>query len=143
VRKIRNNKEIVSYLKEFIKELEQYHSLKCVILFGSRARKDFLPYSDIDLIFIGNFKEKFVKRSKLIYEKYDFHLGLDAFCYIPEEFDKMFHEGVVSNLDAINDGICLLGHDFFMKYKKKLNYLKSKGLRKEPSCLDLTRFYDF
>lgn len=101
-------------------------------MFGSRARKDFFPHSDIDLMFIGNFKEKFINRPKKIYEKYDYNLGLDAFCYTPQEFDKMFNEGVVSNLDAIDEGICLLGHDFFVKYKKKIEYLKNEGLRKDP-----------
>lgn len=129
---ILRNKDIINYLNQYINELKQKLSLECVILFGSRARKDFLPYSDIDLMFIGDFKEKFIKRSEKIYEKYDFNLGLDAFCYTPEEFDKMFHEGTVSNLDAIDEGKCLLGHDFFMKYKQKLDYLKSKGLKKEP-----------
>ena len=44
----------------------------------------------------------------------------------------MFLEGIVSILDAIDEGICLLGREFFKRYKKKINNLKSKGLRKEP-----------
>lgn len=113
-------------------ELNGVLSLECVILFGSRARKDYMPYSDVDLIFIGDFKEKFIKRGAVIYEKFDFRVGLDAFCYTPKEFEKMFQEGIVSILDAIDEGICLLGRDFFKRYKKKINNLKSKGLRKEP-----------
>ncbi|TFF87761.1 MAG: nucleotidyltransferase domain-containing protein [Promethearchaeota archaeon] len=99
-----SNKEVIKYLKKFIEELTQDLSLKCVILFGSRARKDFLPHSDIDIIFIGDFEEKFIKRSKIIYEKYDFPLGIDAFCYTHDEFDEMFQDGIVSHLDAIDEG---------------------------------------
>ena len=59
------NKETIDYLTEFVNELNGVLSLECVILFGSRARKDFMSYSDVDLIFIGNFKEKFIKRGLL------------------------------------------------------------------------------
>ncbi len=91
-----------------------------------------MSHSDVDLIFVGDFKELFVKRGAVIYEKFDFRVGLDAFCYTPKEFEKMFQEGIVSILDAIDEGICLLGREFFKIYKKKINTLKSKGLRKEP-----------
>jgi len=101
-------------------------------LFGSRVREDFLPHSDIDLIFIGDFKEKFINRSSIIYEKHNRKLGLDAFCYTPQEFDTMFIEGIVSILDAIDEGICLLGQDFYKIYKRKIESLKKKGLRKDP-----------
>lgn len=130
--KIKTNEEILNHLTEFVSDIQSSLSLECVILFGSRARKDFMPNSDIDLIFIGNFKQKFIKQSKYIYEKYVISFGLDAFCYTPQEFDIMFHEGVVSILDSIDEGICLLGNKFFETYKKKLIYLKGKGLRKDP-----------
>ncbi|TFG01237.1 MAG: nucleotidyltransferase domain-containing protein, partial [Promethearchaeota archaeon] len=100
--------------------------------FGSRARNDYLPHSDIDIMLIGDFKEKFINRSKIAYEIYDFSLGFDAFCYTPEEFDEMFHQGIVSNLDAIDEGKCLFGNEFFQKYKNELEKLKKRGLKKEP-----------
>ena len=65
------NKKIMEYLSEFIKEIEHYYQLNCVILFGSQARGNFKPYSDIDLIFVGEFKEKFTKRGDSIYEKHN------------------------------------------------------------------------
>lgn len=134
---IPSNKEVINYLDRFIEELRKDLSLKCVILFGSRARKDYVPYSDIDLMFIGDFKEKFINRSKLFYEKYDFPLGIDVFCYTTKEFDEMFHDGIVSNLDAIDEGKCLLGHEFYSKYKKKIENLKKIGLKKDPPVLIL------
>lgn len=122
----------MNYLNRFIKELEQIMSLNCVILFGSRARNDYLPQSDIDLMFIGDFKEKFIYRSKIIYDRYDFPLGIDALCYTSKEFDEMFHDGIISNLDAIDEGRCLLGHEFYKKYKRKIEDLKKLGLKKDP-----------
>lgn len=44
----------------------------------------------------------------------------------------MFYEGVVSILDAVDHGICLYGSRFFKEYEEKLEYLKDKGLRREP-----------
>ena len=129
-----NNKDIKEALNVLIRKVNDSISLRCVILFGSRARKDYTPHSDIDIIFVGNFLEKFINRSSIVLENFDFHLGLgiDAFCYTPDEFEKMFYEGVVSILDAIDHGKCLHGLDFFKEYEKKLEYVKSKGLRRDP-----------
>ena len=124
------NEDVINYLSNFIKEIKSYISLDCVILFGSRVREDFLPHSELDLIFIGDFKEKFINRSSKIYEKHDHKLGLDAFCYTPKEFDTMFIEGIVSILDAVDEGICLLGQDFYKNYKRKIESLKKKDFEK-------------
>jgi predicted nucleotidyltransferase len=128
------NEEFQNKLKDLIIKIQQKISLDCVILFGSRARGDYTPYSDIDMIFIGNFKEKFINRSSLILEQFDFHLGIgiDAFCYTPNEFKKMFIEGIVSILDSIDHGICLYGFEFYNQYRKWLEHLKTKGLRRDP-----------
>jgi predicted nucleotidyltransferase len=129
-----NNEDILEALNVLIHKVGKSIPLRCVILFGSRARKDYTLHSDIDIIFVGDFLEKFINRSLIVLENFDIHLGLgiDAFCYTPDEFEKMFYEGVVSILDAIDHGKCLYGLVFFKKYEKKLEYLKSKGLRREP-----------
>lgn len=128
------NKELVKSFNSLIKNVNRKINLECVILFGSQARNEAMPQSDIDLIFIGDFEKKFTRRSKIIYNNYNFDLGrgLDAFCYTASEFDKMFYEGVVSILDSIDEGICLLGEEFFEKYKKILNKLKERVLKKDP-----------
>ena len=126
------NKELINYLKQFVKKMEEYYTLECVILFGSQARGDFKPYSDIDLIIVGDFKEKFIDRGKYFYEKHNYIVGLDAFCYNPQEFNEMFNKGTVSILDAIDEGICILGPNFFNDYKEKLIKLKKIGLKKDP-----------
>ena len=75
------NKELINYLKHFIKKMKEFYKLECVILFGSQARGDFKPYSDIDLIIVGDFKEKFIERGKYFYEEHSYIIGMDAFCY--------------------------------------------------------------
>ncbi|MFW9881053.1 MAG: nucleotidyltransferase domain-containing protein [Candidatus Thorarchaeota archaeon] len=121
-----------NYLIKFSKIINKKLHLECVILFGSRARSDYLVNSDLDLIFVGDFEEPFINRSSIVYDHYKLPLGLDAFCYRANEFDKMFHEGVVSILDAIDHGICVFGIEFYKNYKEKLEKLKEKGLKRDP-----------
>lgn len=127
----KNNKLILK-LKEFIKIIKNKYQLKCVILFGSRARGDYSPYSDIDLIIIGQFTEKFINRGFEFYENLEIEKAKDVFCYTPEEFEEMFLRGIVSILEAIDEGMCLNGEEFFQEYRRKLKILKKFGLRKEP-----------
>lgn len=124
--------ELKDYLIKLSEILSKRIPLECVILFGSRARSDFLENSDLDMIFVGDFKEPFINRSTIIYEHYQLSLGLDAFCYRANEFNKMFHEGVVSILDSIDHGICVFGYDFYKEYKDKMEKLKEKGLKRDP-----------
>ncbi len=124
--------DLKDYLIKLSENVNKRVPLDCVILFGSRARSDYLENSDIDMIFVGDFQESFINRSTVIYEQYKLSFGLDAFCYRAEEFNKMFHEGVVSILDAIDHGICVLGCDFYKNYEEKLEKLKEKGLKRDP-----------
>ncbi|KKN13284.1 hypothetical protein LCGC14_1007940 [marine sediment metagenome] len=124
--------DLKDYLINLSEIINKKVSLECVILFGSRARSDFMENSDLDMIFVGDFKESFINRPTIIYEHYKLSLGLDAFCYRTNEFNKMFHEGIVSILDAIDHGICVFGCDFYKEYKEKLEKLKEKGLKRDP-----------
>lgn len=124
--------DLKDYLIKLSEIINKKVPLECVILFGSRARSDHMENSDLDMIFVGDFKESFINRSSLIYDHYKLSLGLDAFCYISNEFNKMFHEGIVSILDAIDHGICVFGYDFYKGYKEKLKKLKEKGLKRDP-----------
>ena len=129
--------DLKDYIIKFSEKVNEKIPLQCAIVFGSRARSDFMENSDLDIIFVGRFEGPFIHRSTLIYEHYDLSLGLDAFCYRSDEFDKMFHEGVVSILDAIDHGICVYGYDFYNEYKNKLQKLKKKGLRRDPPVWNL------
>lgn len=124
--------DLKEYLIKLSENVNRNIPLECVFLFGSRARTDFREHSDLDMIFVGQFEEPFINRTTIIYDYYDLSVGLDAFCYTAIEFDKMFHEGVVSILDAIDHGICIIGYDFYKKYKEKLEKLKERGLKRDP-----------
>lgn len=124
--------DLEEYLTKLSDNVNRRVPLECVILFGSRARTDYREHSDLDMIFVGQFEEPFINRTTIIYDYYELSLGLDAFCYTAKEFNKMFHEGVVSILDAIDHGNCVFGYDFYKNYRDKLEKLKERGLKRDP-----------
>lgn len=77
-----------------------------VILFGSRARGDFLKNSDYDLIIVSeDFSElSFIKRMSEMYKYWNAEQALEAFCYTPEEFARKSAQiGIVG--EAVKEGI--------------------------------------
>jgi len=55
-------------LKKAVNLMVERLPILLIILFGSRARGDYLPHSDYDLLIIGNFKDQFMDRLKKIME---------------------------------------------------------------------------
>lgn len=119
--------EIIS---EFISEINKIVKINCIILFGSQARGDFTPYSDVDLILIGDFKEKFMKRASKLLTYNKSNLNIEIFCYTKKEFEKMFSDGNALILDAIYEGLPLKGDDFFKLYKSRFDEMIKKGLKR-------------
>ena len=64
-----------------------------VYLFGSFARGDIHEGSDIDLIIIGDFSERFHERIYRVLLLNDQNLPLAPLCYRPEEIEQMESEG--------------------------------------------------
>jgi predicted nucleotidyltransferase len=124
------NKEIETAINEFIFQITQIRSLKCIILFGSYARGDFSPYSDIDLIIIGDFNEIYIKRSLSLLSLNKSKHNFEVFCYTELEFEKMFVKGNALILDAIYDGISLKGNSYFEGYKNRMSSMIEKGLKR-------------
>ena len=85
------DKEATKIIKIFLKKLRKKFSVEKIFLFGSRAGKDYLKHSDIDLIIISKDFEgiNFVKRMSLMYDYWDFDYAVDFLCYTPEEFNKL------------------------------------------------------
>ena len=64
-----------------------------VYLFGSFARGDIHEGSDIDLIIVGDFSERFHERIYRVLLLDDHNLPLAPLCYRPEEIEQMQGEG--------------------------------------------------
>ena len=124
---------IKNELDNFISKIKNKKMIKSVILFGSRARGDYSPFSDVDLIIIGDFKKKFIMRAFDLLILNESRFNFEIFCYTEEEFEKMFVKGNALILDAIFEGIPLEGKNLFNLYKRRMNEMIQKGL-KRSSC---------
>ena len=79
--------EILAELSRFIAELKAKLPVQKVYLHGSFATGDIHEGSDIDLVIVGEFRERFVERIGKILELTD--LPIEPLVYTPQEFDEM------------------------------------------------------
>jgi predicted nucleotidyltransferase len=86
------NRKSNKIVKRFINLIIKKFNLKKIIIFGSFARGDYHKGSDLDLIIVGEFKERFIDRIGKIIELNDSDLEIDAMVYTEEEFQKMIQE---------------------------------------------------
>jgi len=85
-----DKKKLIRELKRFKYKIEKLYPLQKMILFGSRANGTTHKDSDVDLIIVGNFKEKSnLKRAPRFYLEWDIDLPVDFICYTPEEYKKL------------------------------------------------------
>lgn len=83
---IEESEKIFEDLKEFAQKLEERFNCD-VYLYGSFAEKEIHEGSDIDLIVVGDFKERFFERIGKILEMTD--LPVEPLAYTREEFEEM------------------------------------------------------
>lgn len=98
----KRNREIGAFVEKLKKKID----IERVIVFGSRARGDYLEDSDVDLIIISKDFEgvSFYERMDKLILLWESPLDLEALCYTPEEFEEKKKEiGIVS--EAIKEGI--------------------------------------
>ena len=98
-------REIEDKLRMFAKDARERCNVHKILVFGSFARKDLNEGSDIDIIIVGDFKERFHKRIAAIIDLTD--LPIEPLCYTPEEFDQMVVEGNCFIEDAVREGVVL------------------------------------
>ena len=99
------NRKSNKIVKRFINLIIKKFNLKKIIIFGSFARGDYHKGSDLDLIIVGEFKERFIDRIGKIIELNDSDLEIDAMVYTEEEFQKMIKERRPFIEQALEEGI--------------------------------------
>jgi len=90
---LRSRKDLYVKLFNFAEYLKEHLPVKKIFLYGSFARGDIHEGSDIDLIIIGDFNERFLERIGRIYELTD--LPIEPLVYTEGEFQKMLQNGNV------------------------------------------------
>ncbi len=77
--------------KKIIETFKPFHPEK-IILFGSRARGDDDPVSDVDVIIVYPTEKRFLDRLEELYLAWDIPMAVDLLAYTPEEFDRLVDE---------------------------------------------------
>jgi predicted nucleotidyltransferase len=95
-------------IERFLNRVKQAIRVEKVIVFGSRARGDYLTDSDVDLIMVSRDFEgvPFYERMDKLILLWESPLDLDVLCYTPEEF-KMKKEEICIVKQAVEEGMVI------------------------------------
>lgn len=85
--------EIRRQLEHLIHRILDELPARTVILHGSFASGRIHQGSDIDLIVVADFCERFLDRVDRIHPLNEARLPIEVFCYTPEELRQMMREG--------------------------------------------------
>jgi len=102
--------EAVYEIEKFVKRVKEVIRVEKVIVFGSRARGDYLADSDVDLIMVSRDFEgvPFYERMDKLILLWESPLDLEVLCYTPEEF-KMKQEEICIVRQAVEEGVVIAG----------------------------------
>ena len=104
----RTRPELETFVYDFARRLREEVGAEMVILFGSRARGDWLKESDYDFIVVSQrFQDvPWPRRPVELYRLWVGSPGIELLCYTPEEFQHKSREiNVVA--EALREGIQL------------------------------------
>lgn len=104
-----------------------------VILCGSTALGENMPWSDIDLIVIADFDESFLDRLTKLALLNETGLRLEVLGYTPNEFMQMLDRLNPGAIEALEYGIPLIAGKVLPELERKLADLKKLGLTR-TSC---------
>ena len=118
---------------KLLRSLTRVHA---VILFGSRARGDWLPWSDYDLLIIADFEEPYLDRLKRILDILaDIPLPIEPHPYTLEEALTMLRKGHPTIVDALEEGVRLYVGPGFAELEKLYRELRRRGLRRTETSI--------
>lgn len=102
-----DRKKLISNLKKFKKKIEKKYGVKKIILFGSQVSEKSNKESDVDIIVVGKFKEKYNRhRSPPLYLEWDMDIPVDFLCYSQKEFEKLSKK-ITLVREAVQHGIII------------------------------------
>jgi len=125
-------------VEDVVKKLASRYRLTAVILFGSHARGDWGPWSDYDLLIIGDFEEKYVDRIGEILDLLsDIRIPVEPHPYTLQEALQMLGEGNPLIVDAIEEGRVLYRSEDYDRLLEAFRRLREKGMRRSNTSIIL------
>ncbi len=112
---------------------------KVVILFGSRARGDWVPWSDYDLLIIADFREGYLDRMARVLDVVkDIPLPIEPHPYRFEEAVEMLKRGNPTLVDSLEEGRVLYAEERYISELMRIfEKLKERGLRRSETSIIL------
>ena len=127
-------------LNRVVEILKMRYRLIAVILFGSRARGDYTPCSDYDILIIADFQSPYLERLKEVLDILkDVKIPIEPHPYTLEEAIRMLKNGNPTIYDALDEGIILYETEEFMVLKNLFEKLKKKGMRRTNTTIIIPR----
>lgn len=118
-------------LRKAVDKIVSRFRVYAVILAGSRARGDYKPWSDYDLVVLADFKERYLDRIKNLLEVLDDEwLNIEPHPYTLEEAKEMLRKGNPLIVEAVAEGIVLYKREEFEELVELYRELVSRGLKK-------------
>ena len=102
---IEHSEDLLNEIKIFAGELKKNLSVKEVYLYGSFAKGEIHEGSDIDLLIIGDFSERFFDRIGRILDLTD--LPVEPIVYTVEEFEELKNSQNPFIMEILKTGIKL------------------------------------
>ncbi|ABL79086.1 nucleotidyltransferase domain-containing protein [Thermofilum pendens] len=125
-------------LSDVVERLKNRFKVYAVILFGSRARGDWKPWSDYDLLVIGDFDKDYLDRiGEVLDALRDVRLPVEPHPYTLSEALEMVEKGNPLIISALEEGVVLHSTGEFEKLVKAFEELKKKGLEKTRTSYKL------
>ena len=102
----RSRPTLEPFVHDFARCLHDEIGAKKVILFGSRARGDWLHESDYDFVVVSPRFEgiPFYSRPVDLYQYWTGHPGVELLCYTPDEFERKRRQISIVR-EAVREGI--------------------------------------
>jgi len=101
---IERSEEVFERIADYKQKVVRQLNPNRIILFGSFARGDFNEGSDIDLVVIGDWKQDFLDRIRVLLDINEFGLPIEAVGYTEDEFEHMIREGNRFIIEVISTG---------------------------------------
>lgn len=118
-------------LRKVLDKLKSRYKPSAIILFGSRARGDYKPWSDYDLLIVAEFDKSYMDRiGELLELLSEVRIVVEPHPYTLEETKEMLRRGNPLIVDAISEGIALHKDQSFLEVENIYMDLVKKGLRK-------------
>ena len=138
--------QLARRLQRFVRKVRKRLPVEQVILHGSAARGDLTESSDIDLVLIGDFRERWLDRLRRVGELVPEYLPADVFCYTRQEYNDGLKRGNAFLHEVLKWGRPLTGDEpLELRHRgqdREERYKRMRGVQRAKPITGRSRVQD-